>query len=81
MLQRIILTAKQEEQYNLATNLAKQALFNGFKEPIECKDTITFLASRNEPIDLENELSNQDFIKYWKESWNFEFGQLLMGVL
>ena len=54
-------TEKQQEQLRLATLLGKEALFKGFKEPIECKETIMFLASRKELIDLKNELSNKDF--------------------
>lgn len=80
MIQNVNLTEKQQEQLRLATLLGKEALFKGFKEPIECKETIMFLAARKEPIDLKNELSNKDFLKFWMESWNFEFGQYLMSV-
>lgn len=69
------------EQRQLAFSLGRDAVKKGFKEPIECKDTIMFLASRKEPIDLKNELSNKDFLKFWMESWNFEFGQYLMKGL
>ncbi len=66
------------EQQQLAFSLGKDAVKKGFKEPIECKHTIIFLASRKDDIYDLDELTNKEFIQSWKAGWNFEFGQLLM---